>query len=119
MHFFLRHRIYTCAISLVCLLLIFFTAYFNNYSKDQLERQIGSELPIGSSRDEVQKWLHSKGIKYAYIVNSKGLYIGITTTISGTRLPISLRSVRFEIHFYFDDDDKLKYFSVSEYSLSL
>lgn len=70
------------------------------YSDEEIQKLIG-ELEIGTSREEVEKYLSANGIQYLYTLNYG------EDTMQYTLNPVELRDLDQKYIFYFDAENKL------------
>jgi hypothetical protein len=76
-----------------------------------LERQMGREVPLGSSRVDVEQWVRAKGLELHEIRNDEGKNVGLDGTTIKWYPPGW--SGELKVICFFDDEDKLVKYHVA------
>lgn len=87
-------------------------------SLDEFRSQIEVDLPLGTERGKVEAWLRERGLSFDDIYMLDDRKVGLHGTIRHIyHWEIGETQLLFEFHF--DEDDRLREYSVREFHLFL
>jgi hypothetical protein len=81
--------------------------------------RVEAELPPGTPRDRVEAWLRAEGLSFLPVVDEDRRPVGLCGAVTDVYRVELLGRTELRFAFYFDSDEKLVEFSLSEFTYCL